>query len=238
MTHDQIAELLGAFALDAVDADEAALVEEHLATCARCRSEVAEHREVAALLSHGGADAPDGLWDRIAGSLESAPPQLDVPRLDARRRRMPALGPVLAAAAAVVIVVLGIQVRDQGQRLDRLQTAMAEPMTPAFEAAFDDPDSRRFQLTSGDGRVVLLGAVADDGTGYLRASSLPKLPGDRTYQLWGAAGGELVSLGVLGDRPTVVSFPANRYSGFAITEEDDPGVVKSRNDPVVSGTLA
>jgi hypothetical protein len=249
MNHDQIAELLGAYAVDAVEPDEAAVVEAHLATCARCRAEVAEHREVAALLSHSGTDAPEGLWDRIAGTLEAAPPRLDLAPVqdrevhdlgaarERRRRRVPSAATVvLSAAAALLIVVLGVQVRDQDRRIDTLQSALADPMTPAFEAAFDDPDSRRFSLTSADGEIVVLGAVTDDGVGFLRANPLPDLDDDRTYQLWGAAGDELVSLGVLGDRPTVVSFRGDRYEAFAITEEDGRGVVRSENDPVVAGT--
>ena len=54
MTHDEIQDLLGAYALDAVDDDVRALVEEHIADCARCRAEVQEHREVATLLAHIG----------------------------------------------------------------------------------------------------------------------------------------------------------------------------------------
>src|SRR3546814_17505894 len=76
MTHDEVQDLLGAYALDAVDDDERALVEDHLAECPRCRAEVHDHREVAALLAHGGQDAPEGIWDRIVGSLEEAPPAL------------------------------------------------------------------------------------------------------------------------------------------------------------------
>lgn len=70
MNHSEIEELLGVYALDAVDAQEAQVVEEHLATCPRCRAEVAAHREVAAMLGNAGGEAPEGLWERIAGELE------------------------------------------------------------------------------------------------------------------------------------------------------------------------
>src|SRR5690606_35755181 len=56
---DEFTELLGAYALDAVEPDEREAVERHLADCPRCRSEVAEHREVAAYLAHAGTDAPE-----------------------------------------------------------------------------------------------------------------------------------------------------------------------------------
>ena len=75
LTHEQLQELLGAYALDAVDADEAEAVELHLRDCPRCRDEVENHREAAALLAHVGAPAPAGVWDRITEQLEAeAPP--------------------------------------------------------------------------------------------------------------------------------------------------------------------
>jgi len=72
-SHEELQELLGAYALDAVDADERGRVEDHLRGCARCRAEVEQHREVAAQLAYTGADAPDGLWRRIAAQLDAAP---------------------------------------------------------------------------------------------------------------------------------------------------------------------
>ena len=75
-THEDIQELLGAYALHAVDPDEAEVVEAHLEPCPRCRAEVEGHREVATMLGNSGGDAPDGLWDRIASQLEDPPPPL------------------------------------------------------------------------------------------------------------------------------------------------------------------
>jgi hypothetical protein len=248
MTHDEITELLGAYALDAVDPAEAALVEEHLATCARCRAEVAEHREVAALLGNSGSDAPDDLWDRIAGTLEAAPPRPDeLPPIlgldqarERRRRRLPTLwGVAAAAAAALVIAVLGVQVRHQDHRINELQTALSNPNRPKYEAAASDPTADHFALTSADGATKVVGVITADGTAYLDVTALPKLASDETYQLWGAAGDDLVSLGVLGTDPKVVSFRAGtNYDAFALTVEDAPGVVTSEHDPVVVGTLS
>lgn len=77
-THEEIAELLGVYALDAVDPDERILVEEHIATCPRCAAEVVDHREVAAQLANTGGAAPEGVWARIVDSLEEQPPALDL----------------------------------------------------------------------------------------------------------------------------------------------------------------
>jgi hypothetical protein len=242
-THDEIIDLLGAYALDAVDDDERVVVRDHLAGCARCRAEVQEHQEVATFLAHGGGDAPAGVWERIAGSLEESPPGLRLVPADpasppAPARRLPRPGRlslVAAAAAAAVVGVLGLQVTRQDDRIDELEVALDEPLEVAYAAALADPRSDIIELASPDGQVALRGAVAPDGTGYLRAAPLPGLDADRTYQLWGGAGDQLVSLGVLGHDPDIVSFTAHPYELFAITEEASPGVITSANPPVVSG---
>jgi hypothetical protein len=94
-THHDIQELLGAFALDAVDDEERDVIEAHLAGCPRCRAEVEGHRETAALLAHSGARAPEGVWDRISETLDEAPPALDLARIAPR----PAGAPDPAAPA-------------------------------------------------------------------------------------------------------------------------------------------
>jgi anti-sigma factor RsiW len=86
ITHDEAAELLGAYALDALDPDETALVEAHLGECPRCMAEVARHHEVAGLLANTGADAPVELWDRIADRL-GPPGSENWDRLAARLER-------------------------------------------------------------------------------------------------------------------------------------------------------
>ena len=74
-SHQEIQDLLGAYALDAVDPDTASMVEAHLEHCARCAVEVAQHHEVAGLLANSGGSSPARVWDGIARRLEvSAPP--------------------------------------------------------------------------------------------------------------------------------------------------------------------
>ncbi|MET0726778.1 MAG: anti-sigma factor [Acidimicrobiales bacterium] len=244
MNHDEITQLLGAYALDAVDDDERVELQAHLVDCARCRAEVQEHQEVASLLAHSGSDAPEGLWQRIADSLEEPPPGLRLvaaaaPPVDAPPRRLPGrlVLAALTAAAVVMVAVLGLQIRSQGDRIDELQVALADPLTTAYTAALADPSSQILELTSADGDMVLRGAVTADGRGYLRAADLPDLDDDRTYQLWGGAGDQLVSLGVLGSEPGIVSFLAEPYELFAITEEDAPGAVVSANVPLLAGSV-
>jgi anti-sigma factor RsiW len=236
MTHEEIQELLGAYALDAVDDAERAEIDDHLRECVRCRTEVAEHRETAAFLAHAGADAPAALWDDIAAAIAPTDPPDVVPlapRLGApsRRNRWPAAMALVGAAAAIVIGLLIVQVRDQDRRIDRIQAA-SDP----FGSAMDAPGSRLAHLTAGDTELPVV--LTSDGKAWLRASALPDLPDGRTYQLWGKSGDDLVSVAVLGRRPGVVSFDASGYAALAITEERSPGVVRTQNQPVASGALS
>ncbi len=72
--HQEIQELLGAYALDAVDRETAAMIESHLDECVKCSIEVAQHHEVAGLLANSGGPSPAGLWDGIANQLDGSVP--------------------------------------------------------------------------------------------------------------------------------------------------------------------
>ncbi|MCU1454635.1 MAG: hypothetical protein JWN46_2781 [Acidimicrobiales bacterium] len=234
LTHAEIEELLGAYALDAVDGDEAEAIELHLRDCPRCRAEVAEHREVAALLAHGGAAAPDGVWGRILDELEPAPPALRVtvtsetgraevaPRpspakddtaaavvsLGSRRRSVPVRAFVaLAVAAALIVAVLGVNNIRQSQRLDRMQTALSDvSLDRVAKNAQIDP-AVQAKLTSTDGRLSAKAVVSRDGRGYLiGATALRAAAAGRTYQLWGRVDGTVISLGTFDGRSDVVQF--------------------------------
>ncbi len=228
-SHEELAELLGAYALDALDDTEGEreAVRLHVLECARCRAEVAEHREVAALLAHAGEPAPPAVWDRIAASIEGEAPPATRPVLravassppgPARPRRWwtrPVAG--LAAAAVVVIAALGWLAVDANQRLDDLEGDRG--VAAAMADALADPDSTVVDL---EGEVDVR-AVVTDGHGFLAAEDLPPAPDGRTYQLWGGADGGMVSLGVLGGAPTdAVAFEAGDVSALALTVEEEP----------------
>ena len=237
-THDEVGELLGAYALHAVDADERTLVEAHLEDCPRCRGELREHEAVASLLGNSGGDAPDGLWDRIADALEEQPPPM---RIIPLARRRPSRVVLAAAAAVAAIATLGVVVVRQDDRIDDLQQAMTdEAMLRAANLALRDPSASEAALRSPDGAVTATAIVLPDGSGYLLLDDVPDLADDRTYQLWGRTHGGLISLGLLGGRPdAVVAFHASdEVDALAVTEEEAPGVVQSRNPPVLAGELS
>lgn len=242
--HEEIAELLGAYALDAVPDDERMAVEAHLETCPRCRAEVEEHRATAATLATAAGPAPRELWDRIAGEIE--PPVDLMARRVARRRSGPTQRGIgrwaaVAAAAAAVVAVggLGLKVVEQDRVLDRLVASGEErALVQAANAALLDPRSSRVTLASEDEAVRVDAVLRPNGTGYLIRNNLRPLPAGRTYQLWALDEGIPISVGVLGRDPGVVAFSVDpRLAGLAITEERSGGVVSTRNDPLVVGEV-
>jgi anti-sigma factor RsiW len=240
MTHVELQELLGAYALDAVDPDEAAAIEAHLPECPRCRAEVAELREMSALLAHSGADAPDGVWERISSSLNDVAPPL---RLDMRRpRTIPrSWSVVLGAAAAIVIAVLAVSVVRLNNHVDDLEAANRSnsssiDIAAAAEQALNAPGSRIARLT-GDGTPGAVVVMRPDGQGFLLARSLPA-PTRKLYEVWGAnATGKVTALGTI-PGPGVFAFTADSsIEVVMLTDESEP--VSSPSGPaVVTGTLA
>ena len=251
--HTDIEELLGAYALDAVDEDEKAAVEAHLPTCPRCAAEVADHREVAAQLANTGADAPEGVWARIVESLEETPPTLDIfpPRAArpeppgaavvslADRRPVRRWLPMSAAAAALVVVglVAGFLVADDPTPT---QPEFAQPdLADVARRMLNDPGSVEVELVSSGSDVEARAVVGPDGSGYLLGTSLPALDDSQTYQLWGVRDDAVISLGILGRAPDVVAFHLDdSIDALAITAEVAGGVEKSANEAVVAGEVA
>jgi anti-sigma factor RsiW len=235
VTHSELQELLGAYAIDAVEADEAVAVDAHLIECPRCRAEVAELREMAALLAHSGADAPDGVWDRISSSLSETPPplRLEVPRDRKRLRNMIAL-----AAAAAVIVVLAVSVQRLSTQVDDLKKAnqSSTELALAADKAMTAPGARIARLTGSDGRAAVA-VVQANGQGYFLGSSLPSLD-HRIYQLWGAtSSGQIASLGTI-PGPGVYAFTADpSVHVVMVTEEDSPAPAPT-SAAIATGTLA
>lgn len=256
--HDEIAELLGAYALDAVDDDERLAVEAHLAECPRCAAEVTDHREVAAMLAFSGAPAPEGVWTKIVSSLEESPPPLDfagltgtatpapspllpVDELSQRRRRRSSRPLLLAAAAAALVVglVAGVFIGTNDEPGSQGEFASASIGTVA-RRVLNDPNATKVVMSSPDDEdITATAAVESDGSGYLLGTSLPALDARETYQLWGIRDEIVVSLGVLGHSPDVVAFHLDPSTeALAITVEAAGGVPVSSNPAVLIGTIA
>lgn len=241
LSHEDVADLLGAYALDALEPAELQAVDRHVQSCPECLAEVAQHREVAGLLTPGWGAPPPGVWDKIAAALEESPPALDLAPVlamkpsgsrEAAKRSRRTLGAGIAAmvavAAAAVFGFLGLRATDDGP--------YGKQLGRSVEAALAAPGARRVDMVSTDGSRRAEAVVLPDGTGYVVESNLPALPENRTYQLWAVVGSAKISVGVLGSEPKVVPFKMDgAVSALAITEETAGGVVSSRADPLVVG---
>jgi anti-sigma factor RsiW len=238
LTHEQIEELLGAYCLDAVDDDERDAIEAHLPDCPRCRAEVAELREVAALLANNNTEAPEGLWDRIAEAVDDTPPPM---RLDVRRRRRRDWAPiVLSAAAIVAILLLGWQVLDLRRENDRIRrdVAAADATRAAVNEAnlaLLEPNSHVVRLT-GTGDQRALAVLTANGTGYLLAVDLPALD-TGIYELWGADGaGALTALGSM-EQSGVTRFDASGDVTKLLITVEPSFVEQPTTAPIMQGTV-
>jgi len=222
---------------------------------------VAEHWEVTGLIANAGVDAPAELWDRIAARIEAAPvgarrpaplqltsPSTAPPGPTRRARERVALSVVgtIAAAAAVVAVVLAVQVGRLDQRVGQLAAASRQMgLSQAVQAALLDPKAQKVTLTgsvattgpgsSGTGARAAVVVIDPDGSAFVLNTGLPRLAADRTYQLWGVVRGQTVSLGLLGNQPRDVAFTVNPSAPvkvFAVTAEVAGGVVQTTHTPV------
>jgi anti-sigma-K factor RskA len=259
MSHDEASDLLGAYALDAVDGDEFTELEEHLETCPRCRAELDSLRDVAAAMGNSVEPLPEGLWSQIAIRLpdrqedEEPPP---MPRLTpevsspfrppvskagpARRRRtvLTTVG-AIAVAAAAVAVVFGVGLVRADNRVSDLQSVQASPAA-AVTAALKAPGHRVITLDSSTHAEKVKMVVLPSGQGYMVSSTLPSLDKGRTYQLWAIEGNQPISLGLLGNSPGQAAFTmsgATRPSHLSITAEPAGGSVFPTGQIVATGTV-
>lgn len=112
---DEIIELIPAFVLGALDADEAARVAAHITTCPRCRAEAESFREVVGLLPYasGALNPPPRvkrqLFARIAAASDDAPTKTAPASRPTAMPRSTRTGRwVLPAFAAMLALIIGL----------------------------------------------------------------------------------------------------------------------------------
>lgn len=237
--HEELKELLGVYALNALDADERRQVEGHLSNCRACTQELSDHLETLAAFTDEDETLSSDVWQRVSMSLEEEPPaQVIAPRADGRWRPS-RFGSALAAAASIVFLVMGVRLVQQEQRLDSLTAAIGDRgVDDLARAAASDPDATLLSLQSPDKAMFARVVILPDGSGYLTSDNLGRVASDQTYQLWALRGEEKISLGLLGTDPKVSAFrTVGGAAGFAITVERAGGVEVTRNSPIVFGFI-
>lgn len=241
MTDHPVDDTLAAFALDALEPDEAAFVARHLAHCGRCRAEVDALREATAALAESVPDAipPAGMRERVLARALAGH----------RPARAPASWARLALAASALLV-LGLGYLFQGERRESQELALRLALADSLLAS---RDSLLERLLGVDVEIATLAAtdvapairlywVRDRGELIVAAQRLPPAATGRTYQLWGiGSDGRPVGLGTFNTGPdgrAVVTLAVTgeaRYTVGAVTDEPAGGSPQPTTTPFLVG---
>jgi len=238
-------DLIGAYALGALDPDELEAVERHLALCERCRQAVADARRTAQLLAF------------------SAPPQ-PVPvrarrQLLARIRQDPLTGGVrfwlrrpawtLAAAASLLALLFGWQMMQQHQVADRQarQAVEANAQRRAVVQLIAQRDGLLIRLQGTGAARDAHGAIILDpssNTALVAVEGLPRPATGQAYVVWLVRGDQYHQAGILpvDERGHAELFLSPReslrtFDALAITLENGPQVSAPNGQPVALATL-
>ena len=232
--HKEIQEMLGVYAADAVDSEEAAEIERHLVECAQCATEVEEHRETLALLAPPAGKLRPRPFNEIG--IDLSEPKSNATPLRRPARNVPAW--TMSVAAAIVFLIGAIAVT-QVRRADDLQGQLAQgSLAAAAERALAEPGTRDLTLRASSGQPYARVVVTDDGEGFLIPADMPPLGAEETYQLWALKGPERTSLAVAGARPGVIAFrTAPDIDGLALTQEVAGGAPQPTKTPVAVAFL-
>jgi anti-sigma-K factor RskA len=240
--HEQYAEDLALYALNALTGEDRVKLEQHLATCAACRLELEQLRGDTALLALSAMGprppqrARQKLLDAVAREARSGAAS---PARETRHSWWGWLG--WAATAAVIVFALSLW-RENVRLKDTLASASSQVAESSRQleelrriaAPIIEPEAQRVTLVAAKTPVQPQGKAF-----YLRkrnslvfvASNMPALPARKAYELWLIpTNGSPIPAGVF--KPdahgsaTVVNppLPAGvEAKAFAITVEDEAG---------------
>ncbi len=245
-THTDIKELLGVYALDAVDEAERERVDRHLAECEECLAEVDDHRGVAALLATVDQPAPTNLWKRVESAVSNQDSgDTGGNNVIPLRRRTWVSAVLTTAAAGVFVAVVGVQaaqIRTLRQDVSQANAAISVLEDQIASGDFDRvvsliaarPDAQTLLLDGDAGSAVVV--LLPDGRGYLVGDSLDPAGAGETYQLWAVHGGEVISAGLMGGTPHTVPIRVDLDSlqALVLTKEQAAGVVVSDQPAAVA----
>ena len=236
MDETHVLDLLPAYALGSLDADEVSRVEEHLLSCLLCRNESNDFQAVTEQLSLAAPAAvpsPD-LKNRLMQRVRASHPQTRPSLQPSSRPLLERLLPVWGLASLVLIVALAGANFFLWQRMDQLEFSTpggmrAVPLSP--------PDAS----SNATGFVVI---DADGDNGALVVDGLPPLGESQQYQLWLIRDGERVSGAVFSTDEksyggTRIRAPRSllEYSAVGITIEPSGGSPQPTGPRVLGGPL-
>ena len=178
--HVPFRENIPAYALGALDAEDAAALESHLQTCASCRDELAAYRATSdnLLMSLPPQNPSAALRRRLQGRLPSAPKA-------AGARPNWSFSRVAVGIAIVLLLALNVFSISQVRALQRQQTLLMDQMQngQAALAMLSYPHTQSFPINE----ASLTGSLLLDteyNNAVLILRGLPTISADQTYQVW------------------------------------------------------
>lgn len=199
MVHDDYKELIPAHALSALDAADERALNEHLATCAECRRDLAEWEATAAslaltarpmepsprvreqLLTQVRAEKSGSAERGSESSTEKSRSDQSAANVIPFGRRPRTLWNSLGSIAAIVLfaaLIISVVVLWQQNRTLRRENEFYQLITA--------PGSRVAELSGTNEASNATAKLAYDQTGraFLIATGLPRAPEGKEYQLW------------------------------------------------------
>jgi anti-sigma-K factor RskA len=221
--------LSGAYAIDALSAEEAQLFDQHLQECQACRDEVRELRAAAARM--GTAEAivpPAALKARVLAAADKQsqlPPK--VTPLESVRRRPWATR--LGVAAAGLAVVAGSAVGVAQLRGDD-EPSIAAGVTQVFEAK----DHHEASVATEYGEVRVATSPSRNEMA-VDARGLEPLEGGKVYQVWSIRGTEQKPVAAIaGDVKGASMEMPGEGTTVAITIEPTADQPRPTTEPIVT----
>ena len=247
MTHDEIQLILGAYALDAVEGDERQEVCAHLITCEPCRVEVRDSLEAAAMFAvvagdNSSAVVPsDTLWHSIHQATISFP---SAPIVPLGAARIPKARPsrvssrflkVAAGLLLVAVVASQFQVAHLNGRLNQLSSsAVSAKINDQLASALLAGNYQTVKMNGADGHLVSTLVLRSGQRSFFVNSRLSRATTHMTYQLWGQSNGKIVSLGLLGRNPHVVTFHLDHPVTAVMVNLEPQGGTSKPTTPVLA----
>lgn len=223
----------GAYAVDALSAEEAEQFRRHLDVCQACRQEVRELQEAAARMGASEAVAPPVyLKARVLTAVDRTaqlPPRAqpgNVIHVAPHRwgRRL-----LLAVAAVVVIVagVLGVTQIDNQSSQD--QSLLAANVVRVFQA----DDVHKATMKTRNGGTISVAASPKLGEMAVDTEKLPPLDSGHVYQLWAIHAGRSSPVGVLQPEKGAAMEMPPPDTEVVITVEPAGGSTKPTTAPIM-----
>ncbi len=250
---DSPLDLAAAYALGALSSEEARRFETFLAASPEAQREVAEYRDVAALLALGGPEAAPSadLRERVLARIHgpSARPSA------APRRPSASWGALAAGLVAAVGLGFGyVQLREArglraelGRTMERLaETSEQLAAREATLNAIFEPSVQMFQLTASGDPNPLIQVFWDRERhrAIVHGYKLEPVPAGRAYQLWFIKDGAPVPSVTFKPEPTghvkleQIPVPADgKVSAAAVTVEPESGSTQPTSPILLVGQL-